>query len=79
MTPIEDPEDLAIAVLIEAAQHADWTQVALNGGPPCFYLEDNYGLFCLRAKRWHDGNADPHEFVSLADLLRDLTQAKGGL
>ncbi len=54
-----------------AAYWADWTQVALNGGPPCFHLEN--GRFCLRAARW-DGHTDKdeypeHRFVSLAALL----------
>lgn len=61
--------------VIEAAEHADWTQVVQNGGPPCFRLEDD-GRFCLRAERW-EGHREPdvgedelyHRFVSLADLL----------
>lgn len=55
--------------LIAAAQCADWTMVALNGGPPCFHYEEERGEFCLRAERWV-GHDDVHEFVSLADLLR---------
>lgn len=50
-----------------AAENADWTQVRLNGGPPCFHLEER-GRFCLRAERWAGHPAD-HQFVSLADLL----------
>jgi hypothetical protein len=58
---------------IRAAERADWQQVVLNGGPPCFALPplDN-GTFCLRAERWsgHDGSA--HAFVPLAAMLRRL-------
>jgi len=35
--------------LREAAERADWMQVVLNQGPPCFCVEDN-GHFCLRAE-----------------------------
>jgi hypothetical protein len=43
----------------------DWQQVALNGGPPCFYVED--GRYCGRAQRWAGHHGDPvvHEFVPL--------------
>lgn len=55
-----------------AAKHADWTQVVLNGGPPCFFLEKSL-RFCLRAERWagHTQKQEwpEHPFVSLADLL----------
>lgn len=56
---------------ILAAEHMDWMQVVLNGGPPCFHIED--GRFCGRAERWagHDNDLHrDHPFVSLADLLR---------
>jgi hypothetical protein len=62
---------------IQAAENFDWEQVVLNGGPPCFHLEED-GRFCGRAERW-DGHKPfkkwpaLHEFVSLADLLRNLT------
>lgn len=52
--------------LRRAAEQADWTQVVLNGGPPCFHLEGD--RFCLRAERW-PGHGDDHEFVSLAAIL----------
>jgi hypothetical protein len=54
-----------------AAENMDWGQVVMNGGPPCFHLDEEYGGFCGRAKRW-DGHRDgfSHRFVSLADLLR---------
>ena len=56
------------AKYIAAAERADWVQVVLNGGPPCFELDG--GKFCLRAERWagHDGGGF-HAFVSLAELL----------
>ncbi len=66
-----------------AAQLADWQQVVLNGGPPCFHFEANRGLFCLRSERWAGhGEADDmtHKFVTLADLLaseRELGVAAG--
>jgi hypothetical protein len=55
---------------IAASEKADWDQVVLNGGPPCFHLEGN-GHFCLRAKRW-DGhwNKRFHPYVPLVDLLK---------
>lgn len=58
--------------ILEAAVVADWMQVVLNQGPPCFHLEE-YGSFCLRSERW-DGHGieDFHDFVSLHDLLRIL-------
>jgi hypothetical protein len=52
--------------IADAARNADWGQVVMNGGPPCFHV-DPYG-FCLRAERWA-GHGDSHPFVSLADLL----------
>lgn len=58
--------------IVEAAVVADWMQVVLNQGQPCFHLEE-YGSFCLRSERW-DGHGieDFHDFVSLHDLLRTL-------
>lgn len=55
-----------------AAQNADWVQVVLNGGPPCFHLDN--GRFCLRAERWDGHYTDKigpaiHKFVTLKDLL----------
>jgi hypothetical protein len=56
--------------LIAAAKRADWMQVVLNQGPPCFALHpDDRGTFCLRAKRWAGHGDDHHPFVSLADML----------
>ena len=61
------------ASLFQAAKDADWMQVVLNQGPPCFHLED--GRFCLRAQRWHDEIAEKvcHKYVSLEALLRTVT------
>lgn len=53
--------------VIEAARRADWLQVVLNGGPPCFHLTGD-GRFCLAAERWAGHGVD-HPFHSLADLL----------
>jgi len=60
--------------LVEAAKRADWMQVVLNQGPPCFQLltvEDESPRFCLAAERWrgHHGSSRHHHFVSLADML----------
>ena len=61
--------------LLCAAVCADWKQVVLNGGPPCFHLSEA-GRFCLRAERWMGHGTDKqrhdHAFVSLADLLAAL-------
>jgi hypothetical protein len=62
-----------------AATNADWLQVILNGGPPCFHLEGE--RFCLRAQRWAghivttDGPLD-HKFVSFAAALREAVEAE---
>lgn len=56
---------------IKAAEHMDWQQVVLNGGPPCFNVESD-GHFCGRAERWHD--RDTHPYVSLADLLDNVIE-----
>jgi hypothetical protein len=58
--------------LHEAAQLADWGQVAMNGGPPCFHLEG--GKFCLRAWRWA-GHNDSHTYIGLHELLQSLTRS----
>jgi hypothetical protein len=60
--------------LAAAARNADWQQVALNGGPPCFALEPA-GHFCLRAERWA-GHPEMHPFVSLAALLSAYDSAR---
>ena len=52
--------------LINAAEKADWQQVVLNGGPPCFHLEGDQ--FCLRAQRWQ-GHGTFHPFVPLSELI----------
>lgn len=57
------------AFVLAAAERADWQQVVLNGGPPCFAMPAlDRGAFCLRAKRW-DGHDSMHRYVSLRDLL----------
>ena len=63
---------------MEAAREADWQQVVLNGGPPCFHMEE-HGRFCLRAERWggHD-TGHFHNFVSLAALLEDYASKMVG-
>jgi len=50
-----------------ACQHADWTQVVLNGGPPCFHLEGS--RFCLRAERWQ-GHGISHPYVTLSEAVQ---------
>jgi hypothetical protein len=49
----------------------DWEQVALNGGPPCFHVEDGTPeRFCGRAKRWQGhGVATFHDYVSLEEFV----------
>lgn len=66
--------------LVDAADYADWTQVALNHayGKPCFHFERDRKRFCLRASAW-DGHNYPdsdfgHKYVSLGDLLRKVAQ-----
>jgi len=62
------------AKALVAARYADWGQVIANGGPPCFHLTGM--TFCLRAERWvgHEfAGEGGHEFVSLHDLLKDVT------
>ncbi len=58
-----------VSAILNAAKHADWMQVVLNQGPPCFHIDDD-GTFCFRAKRWA-GHDSSHKFVSLHDLLVD--------
>jgi hypothetical protein len=64
-----------LAELIKAAEHMDWMQIVLNHqyGPPCFYLGDDGGRFCGRAKTWFGHDGDPHDFVSFEDLLREIS------
>jgi len=60
-----------VEALQAAFKIADWQQVVLNGGPPCFHLE--HGRFCLRAQRWgghRSGDWPYHAFVSMADQLQ---------
>jgi len=54
---------------LKAAKNMDWQQVVLNGGPPCFHLEED-GSFCGRAERWQGHRVkDFHVFKSLANLI----------
>lgn len=55
---------------LQAAANMYWPQVVLNGGPPCFHLEDGK-RFCGRAERWA-GHDSVHKFMSLADLLKGI-------
>jgi hypothetical protein len=57
-----------------AATRADWQQVVLNGGPPCFHYESERERFCLSAERWR-GHGVFHEFVPLDSLLRAAAEA----
>lgn len=62
---------------LEAAHDMDWQQVVLNGGPPCFHLENK--RFCGRSQRWdgHIVTTDGpliHKFVSLEALLRETAE-----
>jgi hypothetical protein len=59
-----------------AAENADWYQVVMNQGPPCFHLESPE-RFCLRAKRWA-GHGDIHNYISLADLLEKVAAERSG-
>lgn len=52
----------------------DWEQVALNGGPPCFYVEtntpDEQPRFCGRARRWQGHGVQTfHSYVSLEEFI----------
>lgn len=59
-----------LKVVLKAAHNMDWQQVVLNGGPPCFRIEN--GRFCGRAHRWHDWEGS-HRFISLEDLIKKVT------
>jgi len=64
---------MSAKALIEAAEQMDWPQIQLNGGPPCFYFEET-GNFWSGAERWEGhGHPDQHRFISLAEMLRLLT------
>jgi hypothetical protein len=73
-TPHNPPPPSVRAAREKAAANMDWTQVVLNGGPPCFHIED--GRFCGRAYRWpgHDPERKIHKFISLEKLLIDTAQ-----
>ena len=56
----------------------DWEQVRQNGGPPCFHTMKE-GVLCGRAKRWPGHGKADHEYMSLADLLRESEERKKSL
>lgn len=58
--------------LFIAAQNADWMQVVLNRGPPCFHFEADRERFCLRNQEWHDHKSTPHPYKPLATLLAEV-------
>lgn len=60
-----------VSKLIRAAKNADWRQVVMNGGPPCFHRHPDDDQFCLRTQRW-DGHPSFHRFVPLDDLLLSM-------
>lgn len=78
MSCVSNPDvgGLEMNKFVQAALHVDWQQVVLNGGPPCFCLED--GKFCLRAQRW-DGHFYKgfHEFVPLAAMIASALETTG--
>lgn len=49
----------------------DWTQIHLNGGPPCFAVMGDDKRFCNRAERW-EGHPSDHKFVSWTDFLFEV-------
>jgi hypothetical protein len=59
-------------MIYKAIDNVDWTQLALNLGPPCFHIEDD-GYFCFRARRW-DGHIHEriHRFMPLKDFVLRL-------
>jgi hypothetical protein len=71
LEPAESGTPLDWLALLMSAKRADWGQVVMNGGPPCFAVLD--GKFCLRAQRWA-GHPEDHAFVSLESLLGLLQQ-----
>ena len=59
-----------------ALQNIDWVQVVLNGGPPCFHLEED-GRFCLRAEKWSGHHVHHvHKFVSLAAYAAECVRVE---
>lgn len=58
----------------KAAKNPDWQQVVLNGGPPCFHIDN--GKFCFRAKRWA-GHDSVHKYISLAEVFSHHAPPEG--
>lgn len=57
-----------------AAENMDWTQVVLNGGPPCFHIDKRDLRFCGRAARWAGhGEKNFHDFVPLDQLIKSVS------
>ena len=64
-----------MAIDQDALQNIDWVQVVLNGGPPCFHLEE--GRFCLRAEKWSGHHIhNVHKFVSLAAYAAECVRVE---
>jgi hypothetical protein len=61
-----------LSELLIAANNADWQQVVLNGGPPCFHFDKERQRFCLAAERW-PGHGVYHPFTNLADMIGSVT------
>ncbi len=62
-------------ITARACDTADWVQVVLNGGPPCFHLMED-GRFCFRAARWVGHGLGGHTFVSLLDFYNKATTGR---
>ena len=62
--------------VLAAFRLADWQQVVLNGGPPCFHVERD-GRFCFRAERW-PGHGPQHEFTPdpSATIAKEIDRAE---
>jgi len=67
-TPPETEPRPNLGEVLAAANNADWQQVLLNGGPPCFHFDAERGKFCLAAQRWA-GHGKLHPFTGLADMI----------
>lgn len=74
--PMLSAEELA-ARYVNAAKRMDWQQVILNGGPPCFHIDDD-GRFCARALRWagHQEHGTGHLFEPLYVAVTQLVKAQ---
>ncbi len=60
--------------LKQAAKVADWKQVGLSGGSPCFYLDGD--SFCLRSHRWAGHVVTGfHSYVPLEEFIDMVAEA----